>query len=379
MGKLVKLLGSGVGLAAEAMAHHKEKSRSRSPSARTELQASSSRDIPSDAPPAYEQVVEVPDERADELVKSGKAVHVDRKVPLEKGESVGEDDSESSTDDDDEAAWALDDAVEAVETPDIEQQKPKRGLDAQPTVESFAAMVMAHCPPAPQFIPQMPLPVIIPQRRPGSKDRGFVRAYSPILEGNGIPQDSFLYFLKNFHAASKASPILNVVFISAGIVGMVPSVVIMATTTAIQIAVGTAIELQKRTRTSTFLDVMNEQLFKPRGLYAIIMTYQPDAQRPVDARPMDIKDVISKWTDPEAKQWKRHLKPSSGKTYGEMELPESAPLVFPAIDEVVEAGDQEKANKMKGSMKFVSSYYDKRAQAKYVSNAVAFQPLPNQN
>ena len=229
---------------------------------------------------------------------------------------------------------------------------------------------MARCPPAPQSISQISLPVIIPQRRPGAKDRGFVRAYSPILFNSGIPQDTFLSFLKNFHAASKASPILNVVFITASIVGMVPGPIIMAATTVIQIAAGTAIELQKRQRTNTFLDVMNEQLFKPRGLYAMVMTYQADAPRPVDARSMDVNDLVSKWSNSETKSWKKTLKMSSGTTYGELELPESAPIVFPALDEVVETGDKEKASKMKGSMKFIGGYYDKRAQSKYVSYAI---------
>ena len=103
MGKLVKFIGSGVGLAAEAMAHHREKSRSRSPSTSHEPRASSSRNIPDDAPPAYEQVYEIPDERADELVQSGKAVPVKSKAPyekarLEKEKSTEEDDSDSSTD-----------------------------------------------------------------------------------------------------------------------------------------------------------------------------------------------------------------------------------------------------------------------------------------
>lgn len=46
-------------------------------------------------------------------------------------------------------------------------------------------------------------PVIIPQRRPGSKIRGFVRAYAPVLGDYDIDQDAFLNFLKTFHKASQ--------------------------------------------------------------------------------------------------------------------------------------------------------------------------------
>ena len=96
MGILVRLIGSGVGLAAEAIAAKKGRSRSKSPGADLSPQgsASSSRDIgPSSStngnedqetskapddfeepPPAYEQVVEVPEERAQELIANGKAL-----------------------------------------------------------------------------------------------------------------------------------------------------------------------------------------------------------------------------------------------------------------------------------------------------------------
>ena len=45
-------------------------------------------------------------------------------------------------------------------------------------------------------------PVVIPQRRPGSKTRGFIRAYAPVLLDYGIDQETFLTFLKAFHKAS---------------------------------------------------------------------------------------------------------------------------------------------------------------------------------
>ena len=42
------------------------------------------------------------------------------------------------------------------------------------------------------------LPVIIPQRRPRQRSRGFLRAYAPLLEGNQIDQAMFLGFLNGF-------------------------------------------------------------------------------------------------------------------------------------------------------------------------------------
>jgi hypothetical protein len=63
---------------------------------------------------------------------------------------------------------------------------------------------------------------------------------------------------------------------------------------------------------------------------------------------------------------------SDGKTYGEYNFPEVAPLVFPALDQLAaqtsEDGIKKKNNMAKG-MTFVANYWDKRATAQYVSFA----------
>ena len=366
---IIKGIGSGVGLAAEAIANHKEK-KARSSSALSASSYSaehqSSRDLRQGSPPAYDELYDVPRGSVENIEKSLQAVAVGTKASLSKERSGGESD-DSLDDDDDEAAWRLDEATERVESPHSATPKAKNGLDGQPTVESFVAQVMARCPPPPAeaWIHPLPAPVIIPQRRPGTKERGFVRAYSPVLENHGIAQDTFLSFIKNEHLASKASPILNVVFISAGIAGFVPSVTAAIVTTIVQVAAGTAIEIQKRQRTNTFLDQINEQMFKSRGLYAMIMAYDPTAERPVDVRQMDPMEIVSKRDNHEGSQWKNHLKTTSGTTYGETELPESAPLIFPALDEVAEMQDKQQTGKWKSSQKFVQDYYDKRAHLSY--------------
>ena len=63
-----------------------------------------------------------------------------------------------------------------------------------------------HAHPAPAHgssVHPLPYPVIIPQKRPHSKARGFVKAYAPILESCGVDQASFLEFLDVFHKASQ--------------------------------------------------------------------------------------------------------------------------------------------------------------------------------
>lgn len=46
-------------------------------------------------------------------------------------------------------------------------------------------------------------PIVIPQRRPGSETRGFIRAYAPVLSDYGIDQETFWTFLKAFDKASQ--------------------------------------------------------------------------------------------------------------------------------------------------------------------------------
>jgi hypothetical protein len=55
----------------------------------------------------------------------------------------------------------------------------------------------------PQYPTKLNCPVIIPQRRPGNKDRGFIRAYAPALNNSGIDQTTYLEFLKHWQTASK--------------------------------------------------------------------------------------------------------------------------------------------------------------------------------
>jgi hypothetical protein len=50
------------------------------------------------------------------------------------------------------------------------------------------------------------MPVILPKRRPESHHRGFVRAYTPVLEGSGIDQTTWLDFLDGFEKSIKLNP-----------------------------------------------------------------------------------------------------------------------------------------------------------------------------
>ena len=91
-------------------------------------------------------------------------------------------------------------------------------------------------------------PVVIPQRRPGNRSRGFVRAYAPDLEGCGITQTTFLNFLEEFEKSSQANPwilSINLAGVAMNFVP-IPSLVASMVGTAIHVSSLAAMELQGR-------------------------------------------------------------------------------------------------------------------------------------
>lgn len=52
---------------------------------------------------------------------------------------------------------------------------------------------------------RLPYPVILPQRRPRRRKRGFMRAYAPVLQDCNVDQKTFLGFLDALEQASKVS------------------------------------------------------------------------------------------------------------------------------------------------------------------------------
>lgn len=52
---------------------------------------------------------------------------------------------------------------------------------------------------------RLPCPVILPQRRPRDRTRGFVRAYAPVLQNAGINQETWLRVMDDFYESSKVT------------------------------------------------------------------------------------------------------------------------------------------------------------------------------
>ena len=170
MGPLVRLIGSGIGLASEALSARKEnKQRARSPGPSAQASGSGDR-----APPAYDSldlnptndvVVEVADEHeAKQLIDQGKAVPC---TPHE----VNDDGPDGA--DDDEALWELDEATDP-DPPAYDYSPSMKGeIDyadpegqAQPDVNKLVQEFLASHPATPLGMGRLPCPVIIPRRLP---------------------------------------------------------------------------------------------------------------------------------------------------------------------------------------------------------------------
>lgn len=114
---------------------------------------------------------------------------------LPAGEEEVSDDSDVE---DDEQAWQLDEAGEGM----TEKKESSKVAERELTVDELVLDFEAHHPPPPysetETLGRLQCPVVLPQKRPQSKDRGFVRAYAPMLADCGIDQATFLEFLDDF-------------------------------------------------------------------------------------------------------------------------------------------------------------------------------------
>ena len=89
-------------------------------------------------------------------------------------------------------------------------------------------------------------PVVIPQRRPGNKDRGFIEAYAPALEQFGIQQDEFINFIKATNKAVRASKWLGAIQLAAMGTGFVPNSIALGVSVAVQIVAGVIAKAETR-------------------------------------------------------------------------------------------------------------------------------------
>jgi hypothetical protein len=113
-------------------------------------------------------------------------------------------DTSSMSSDDEGVAQELDEVQQKV-APQHKDSQLEKAQNLDQVLENF---MQKH--PPPKYSPvagKLEMPVILPQRRPKSKERGFVRAYAPMLQTCGIEQQDFLDFLDGFGKAIQVRPI----------------------------------------------------------------------------------------------------------------------------------------------------------------------------
>ena len=272
-------------------------------------------------------------------------------------------DSDSS-DDHDEEDWIRDETESQLQTNGQEtlMYEPEQSIDS--IIDDFTR---SH-PPPPYFenASRLPCPVIIPQRRPGTRSRGFVRAYAPVLGTCGIDQATFMDFHEGFHRATHKQGWFHAVNIAIAIsvlaetAAIAPSVIVHVTAFLVHTSIEAGRRLYNSKETNKFLDTMNNDLFRPHGLYAMIMCYKPASSQASEV--VDLNDATNQAVASRAGGDGAKFRTTSGKTTGIAELPAAAPLIFPYLQAAPEA---EKINAFKRAANFAADYSDRRAQASF--------------
>lgn len=286
--------------------------------------------------------------------------------------------NEISVPDRDEEAWELDEAQNDL-IGEIEIQATDEATDPGTLADAFISRLPVSSSPAEPSLPREKLPfsVIIPQRRPADRSRGFVRAYPPILDTRGIDQTTFIDFIETFNKSTQASKWIAALNLASIGTIWLPTVTSILVSMAITAATTAAMEVQGRYKTNKFLDKTNKEFFMPKGLFCLVLTWNPDTN---DARTaVDFNGMAAKVMNTQNESFMTSLRKSNGKTYGEFQWPETAPLIYPGLDALASVSGQE-AQSTKSSLKkkrhFVEGYMYRRAQAKFVSSSV--NPFVNQ-
>lgn len=79
-----------------------------------------------------------------------------------------------------------------------ESQRQRHNSNTHNNTPQSSRNVSPRLPPL-----RLTCPIIIPQRRPEDKSRGWMLSYAPVLQNFGIDQNLFLRYLAGFNAESK--------------------------------------------------------------------------------------------------------------------------------------------------------------------------------
>lgn len=261
--------------------------------------------------------------------------------------------------------WNLDEAQEEVaDQPPEDERSDERKIE-----QDF----VQNSPPKPTTAVQRPRlthPVVLPQRRPKERSRGFIRAYAPALQDCDISQEAWLRFLSSFQESSAANPWLNCINFAALAAMKQPQPIGIAVGLAVGEVTEILMEMQARQRTNRFLHKMNEDFFRPRGLYCLLMTFDPNSHARV--KQVNFASIVAQDSKSSSAidKMQKTFRSSDGTTYNDWEFPETASLVFPGLDQLAASSSSEGKQKKSSFAKtygFVANYWDRRAATAYVS------------
>ena len=269
-------------------------------------------------------------------------------------------------------SWELDEAQDEVAEQDPEIVKSKvvgPGMVKQGDIPLLAEKFAKTYPiQAKTEMDRLNCSIIVPQRRPDARKRGFIRAYSPVLAAKNISEDCFLDFIDTFNAASQANPLLHAINLASFAANALPPGIGIAVAEAIRLAVDIGVELQSRYRTNDFLNKINKLFFLPRGLICFPMIWKPSVSSLVTSVAMDNTANAEASGLEEKTSTVGKFSGGAATTRGNVAFPDAAPLTFPLLDDLGDADDEKSRSvkqKMAGSMKFANEYLDRRAQATY--------------
>jgi hypothetical protein len=147
-----------------------------------------------------------------------------------------------------EQQWELDEVQDELKLSQRDQGNPPDYNEAQEAVDeaTLAHRFASEYPPAYSPTdetppPQLPAPILLPQRRPKNRKRGFIRAYAPDLADFGIDQPMFYDFLTTAEKACQGARWLNAINLASIGTMFMPSATGIAVSVAIQIATDVAI------------------------------------------------------------------------------------------------------------------------------------------
>ncbi|KAK1537798.1 hypothetical protein CPAR01_07911 [Colletotrichum paranaense] len=232
---------------------------------------------------------------------------------------------------------------------------------------------------------RLSLPVLVPQRRPEKRARGFIQAYAPMLVDFNINQDTFLDFIDTLNKSLEPNPWISAVNL-AGFAGeALPDPASLLFGFAFEAATVAAMEGQSLYCSNKFLNCVNADFFIPRGLVCLVVTWQPDNDcgqfannfveevNALQTKPdlkQEISDVVAGKKKP-SKGW-QELKTQMGDlmkpTRGDFSWPEPAPLIFPDPKSNPKKADVEakKKNTWDRMEDWIKDHSDKRAQATWI-------------